>query len=62
MKLEERIASLLGTRVSRLRPIRGRGYSVAIRNVAELDDGRAAFVKLGSARSRSSPTAVRSRL
>jgi len=48
VKLEERIASLLGTRVSRLRPIRGRGYSVAIRNVAERDDGRTAFVKLGA--------------
>lgn len=46
--IEERVSELLGVRVRSLRRIQGRGYSVAFRAVAELEDGRSAFVKAGA--------------
>jgi hypothetical protein len=46
--IAERVATLLGSRVERLVRIEGRGYSVAFRAVAELEDGRTAFVKAGA--------------
>lgn len=46
--IEERVSRLLGARVSSLRRVQGRGYSVAYRAVVELDDGRTVFVKAGT--------------
>jgi hypothetical protein len=46
--IEERLSRLLRTRVRRLRPVVGRGYSVAFRAVAELEDGGSVFVKAGT--------------
>jgi phosphotransferase family enzyme len=46
--IEERVEALLGSPVARLGRIEGRGYSVAFRAVAELEDGRTAFVKAGT--------------
>jgi hypothetical protein len=45
--IAERVSRLLGMRVCSLRRIEGRGYSVAYRAVAELDDGSSVFVKAG---------------
>jgi Phosphotransferase enzyme family len=46
--IEERLERLLGRRVISLRRIEGRGYSVAYRAVAALDDGSTVFVKAGT--------------
>jgi hypothetical protein len=46
--IEERLASLLGSRVRSLVRIESRGYAAAFHAVAKLDDGRTAFVKAGA--------------
>lgn len=46
--IEERVAMLLGAPVTSLRTFAGGGYSVALRAVVELADGRTAFVKAGT--------------
>ena len=46
--LEERVATLLGSRVKSLVRVEGRGYSVAFRALVELEDDRTAFVKAGA--------------
>jgi hypothetical protein len=46
--IEERVSRLLGTAVRAMRRIRGRGYSVAFRAIAELEGGRSVFVKAGT--------------
>ncbi len=46
--IEERVAALVGSRVMALRPIQSRGYAAAFHAIAELEDGRTAFVKSGA--------------
>lgn len=46
--IEERVAALVGSRVMTLRPVQSRGYAAAFHAIAELEDGRTAFVKSGA--------------
>ncbi len=46
--IDERVATLLGVPVVTLRRIESRGYAAAFHAIAELDDGRTAFVKAGA--------------